>query len=180
MEKFYLTFGVQYPRVPHPYWPGADGKGWVLIEANNYEEARDLARQAFGLSWSHLSTAKHFDEAQMRRRYYPLGKIGYITTAENTVSDPWTVDLSLTPSDPRYYGQETEAHLGNRVEGRLKQDNQPNWGAPYDVEYFHDKCLPDGYDMFATITEVDVHVLNGEMDWANPWVCPACGNGLDQ
>jgi hypothetical protein len=34
--------------------------------------------------------------------------------------------------------------------------------------------------MFEDIFEVDTHVLNFEMDWANPWKCPVCGRELNK
>ena len=179
MEKFYLTFGTKYPTVTHPHWPDATSKGWVLIEANDEAEARHLAMSAFGPYWSMLYEARRFNEAQNKRHYYPLGKIGYITTDENTVNDPWTIDLKFTASDPRYYGEEPDGHLGNRVEGRLLPECDPNLEF-YDVEYFHDRCLPEGYGMFEKITETDAHVLNFEMDWANPWTCAVCGEPLNK
>jgi len=77
--KFYLTFGVQYPGVPHPTWAGADKDGWVTIEARDYDAARELAVAHFKTHWSMLYPAEHFPEEYNKRKYYPKGQLALLT-----------------------------------------------------------------------------------------------------
>lgn len=74
MKNFYMTFGVQYPSEPHPYWSGADGAGWVRIVAESENMARQIAEQFFGMAWSRLYTEPFFD-ASDSRRFYRRGEI---------------------------------------------------------------------------------------------------------
>jgi hypothetical protein len=179
MEKFYVTFGQKYLHEPHPHWPEAHPDGWVLIEASDGEAARTLAMSAFGPYWAFMYDAQRFDEESMKMRYYPKGEIGHITEEAGSPTDATDVPLIFNSSDPGFYGENPDGHLGNRVEGRLKPEHDP-MSDMYDVEYFHDKCLSDGYGMFEDIFEVDTHVLNFEMDWANPWKCTVCGLELNK
>lgn len=79
MHAFYLTFGVQYPEVPHPRWAGADKDGWVKILALDYDDARNVAVSHFGPHWSMLYPAAHFPEEYHKRRYYPKGQLALLT-----------------------------------------------------------------------------------------------------
>lgn len=79
-QEFYLTFGVQYPREPHPTWSGADKNGWVKIIARDEPAARQLAIAHFRQHWSMLYPADHFDEEENKLRYYPLGQLAVITS----------------------------------------------------------------------------------------------------
>lgn len=58
---FYLTFGQKYP------WR----RGWVEVEAVNYEMARKLVVEVFKDQWGWLYT-----EDQITKKDFPLGKIG--------------------------------------------------------------------------------------------------------
>jgi hypothetical protein len=54
MAKFFLTFGQRYAREPHPTFPKAHPDGYVVIEADLYEDAREKACEVVGLHWSDL------------------------------------------------------------------------------------------------------------------------------
>jgi hypothetical protein len=86
--KFYLTFGVQYPSVPHPKWAGADKDGWVTIEATSDEQARELALAHFGNHWSMIYPEKYFPEEYNKRRYYPKGQLALLTAGGMSEWDP--------------------------------------------------------------------------------------------
>ena len=77
--KFYLTFGVQYPGVPHPTWAGADKDGWVTIEARDYDAALELANAHFGRHYSQVIPANHFPEEFNKRKYFPKGQLALLT-----------------------------------------------------------------------------------------------------
>lgn len=85
LQKFYLTFGVQYRHTPHPYWKGADPDGWVLIQAPDYDEARALAVSHFGIHWSMLYESLRFNEEENQRLYYPKGAVAVISSAGETL-----------------------------------------------------------------------------------------------
>ena len=67
--EFFVTFGQQYPREPHPRLALAHKDGWVTIEAENYELARLEAFRVLGGWWSNLYEEKP-DAA-----FYPLGEL---------------------------------------------------------------------------------------------------------
>lgn len=109
LKDFYLTFGLKYPDEPHPYWSGADGKGWVRITAEDEEEARAIAFQFFGPRWAFIYPEADFDRRESRR-FYPKGEllhlvrrrfakpndglgVGYATSPTGTFSEPLEGDL---------------------------------------------------------------------------------------
>lgn len=64
MQEFYITFGVQYGRDPekHEIHPlGMTGNGYAVIEADDYEDARDAAFEVFGSRWAFVYTDKPLD-----------------------------------------------------------------------------------------------------------------------
>lgn len=61
MATFYITFGQISPFKD----------GWVEIEAECEEKARELAFKAFGSKWAFIYSKGKFD-----RTYFPLGKVG--------------------------------------------------------------------------------------------------------
>jgi hypothetical protein len=69
-QDFLLTFGLQYATEPHPTWPECNPKGYVRITATDYEAARAIAVERFGLDWSVLTPAWRFE-----RRYFPAGEV---------------------------------------------------------------------------------------------------------
>ena len=62
--KFYLTFGQQSPL----------RNGWIEVEAESYEEARELVYNVFGSRWSMLYREEGFDERV--KAHFPAGKLG--------------------------------------------------------------------------------------------------------
>jgi hypothetical protein len=182
LQKFYLTFGVQYSHLPHPTWPGAHPDGWVLIEAVNEDRARGLAYLYFKQNWSMLTPENHFPAELNKRQYYPLGEIARIRVGESTVPGnrcwfeaPAYAEQINGTSDPLYYGVMTNARVGCRIEGHLKEDPDTEM---YDVEYVHTECFPAGLALFSGIMETDENVLAFELDWAQPYPCPVCGVSL--
>ena len=65
MKYFFLTFGQKYP------WRN----GWVLVQAKDYEKAREIVVEVFGERWSHLYTEGNFNPM-----YFPAGQIGETLT----------------------------------------------------------------------------------------------------
>lgn len=61
MKKFYLTFGVQYEQEAHPRGSHVHPDGYVVITAEDYDIARDLAVQLYGARWSDIYTEKDFE-----------------------------------------------------------------------------------------------------------------------
>lgn len=86
LQKFYLTFGVQYAREEHPKWHGADPDGWVLIEAHSEPEARELAVAHFDHYWSMLYPGTHFPVEYNKQRFYPVGELAVLTAQGLTES----------------------------------------------------------------------------------------------
>lgn len=68
-QQFYVTFGMQYPREPHPVWPGAHHDGYVVIVAPDERTARGAAFAAFGQHWSMIY------EHEPDPGYFPLGEL---------------------------------------------------------------------------------------------------------
>jgi hypothetical protein len=68
-NDFFLTFGVQYNSEVHPLWADCNAKGWVRITAPDYERAREIATERFGLYWSTLTPGWRF-----QRHYFPAGE----------------------------------------------------------------------------------------------------------
>lgn len=59
MKRYYLTFGQKYRQNLHPLavngiYPHPDG--WVTIEADTYDEAKEIAYVTFGVHWSFIYT----------------------------------------------------------------------------------------------------------------------------
>lgn len=98
LKDFYLTFGLKYPEEPHPYWSGADGKGWVRISANDEEEARDIAFQFFGPRWAFIYPEDKFDRRESRR-FYPNGELLRLVKRDFTVpEDKEDIGYAVAPT----------------------------------------------------------------------------------
>lgn len=86
-KNFYLTFGLKYRDGNHPFWTGADGGGWVRIEADNEETARAIASQFFGMRWAFIYPEDHFNTRD-DRPFYPKGQIlNIVQRSARTPSD---------------------------------------------------------------------------------------------
>lgn len=78
MNKFYLTFGVQYSREPHPRGSHVHPDGYVVITAKDMPTARDIVVQLYGVQWSSLYVEYEFmrdlaDASQTVKDLYPRG-----------------------------------------------------------------------------------------------------------
>lgn len=79
--EFFVTFGQRYAREQHPTIEQAHPDGWLVIEADSWEEARAVAARELGTSWSDLVSKDDF--MKDAERLYPKGEIGRITSAAN-------------------------------------------------------------------------------------------------
>lgn len=74
MKKFYLTFGANYAYEKHPSGAHVHPDGYVVITAEDYDIARDVVTQLYGVYWSDLYSAKSFDLTDMAR-LFPRGSL---------------------------------------------------------------------------------------------------------
>lgn len=77
MPEFFVTFGVQYAREPHPAMGEAHPDGWVVIEAADMGRARLIAARVLDRAWSMIYTAEDHDPS-----YYPRGELARIRDTE--------------------------------------------------------------------------------------------------
>lgn len=173
MPNFYVTFGQKYRHEPHPMFKDAHPEGWVRVEAVDEYEARNLIASCIGPVWSFIYDERRFNPEAAKMRWYPKGELASITEAGASTE---ALVQRYTPSAPEFYGVSNREPIGNRIIGKLKESPSEF----YDVEYFHDYCLAEGYGLFSHIEEVDTNVLAFEMDWANPWMCAGCDERLGQ
>lgn len=178
MQLFYLTFGVQYGRELHPTWAGANGNGWVTIEATDYTRARGLAVAYFDLRWSMLNPAAHFDTADHQARYYPQGELVRIT--QGVQPDEALGLRHFSTSQPQLYGVAEGDMVAWRIEGILKEDSNTDSVVElgYEAETFHTDCGDRGRALFAKISEEDPRVMAWELDWSNEYECKLCGRRI--
>lgn len=69
----YVTFGVQYPREPHPILPEADGNGYLRVVARGL-----LSREAMRASvflWLGARWSFDYDEVP-EAEFFPRGELG--------------------------------------------------------------------------------------------------------
>ncbi len=62
-QKYFLTFGQQYP----------SRDGWVTVYAETYKKAREAVINMFGQKWSML-----YDETEFDDSYFPAGELAVI------------------------------------------------------------------------------------------------------
>lgn len=70
--SFYLTFGVQYEKEPHPNGLWIHPDGWVTICAPSYQVARSVVLGLFQDRWDGLYVDYQFDR---HRHLYPKGEL---------------------------------------------------------------------------------------------------------
>ncbi len=80
MNKFYLTFGVQYSRETHPQGDHVHPDGYVVITAKDYDIARLIVTQLYGNRWSSLYRADQF--TLQDKALYPKGVLLNIQVPE--------------------------------------------------------------------------------------------------
>lgn len=68
----YVTFGQRYRSEPHPTLGKVDPDGWIEIEADTYDEARDIAVNLTKTSAYTAAFAFCYDE-KPEARYFPNG-----------------------------------------------------------------------------------------------------------
>jgi hypothetical protein len=79
VAKWYLTFGQRYAREEHPTFPKAHPDGYVVIEADLYEDARGKAIEEVGLFWADLYSEEDFfsEDDLFGDTMFPLGEIAH-------------------------------------------------------------------------------------------------------
>ena len=60
MEKYYFTFGIGQSLLANRY---------VVIEAENYEAAREIMVESFGTKWAFQYTEKEWTEKNIANEY---------------------------------------------------------------------------------------------------------------
>jgi len=73
MGTFIITFGQQYPREAHPTFPAASRDGWVSVEAEDYDTAKQIADRELAGQYSTIYPQESFEESA---EIYPKGKLG--------------------------------------------------------------------------------------------------------
>lgn len=66
-----ISFGVRYPKEKHPRYAKANGRGYVVIEAGDSDEARRAALVLFGADWSRIYPPGDV----MFPKWWPLGEL---------------------------------------------------------------------------------------------------------
>lgn len=75
VEEFFVTFGSQYPREPHPTWELAHTDGWVRVVAPSYDLARAAVVAWLGRAWSNI----YDDAADLGPEWFPRGELAVVT-----------------------------------------------------------------------------------------------------
>lgn len=75
---WFVSFGVQYPREPHPRHEWVSGEGLVRVEVDDELEARKLTIGHFDRKWSCVYAEDELPQEQ-RDRFFPLGVLATIT-----------------------------------------------------------------------------------------------------
>lgn len=83
-RRYYVSFGVQYPREPHPRTSLAHRDGVIEIQAETEMEARLLAISVLGRHWSNI-----YDDSDVPWSYFPLGIIGHVVREGDLREGPW-------------------------------------------------------------------------------------------
>lgn len=83
-QFWYVTFGQQYSRNPHPRWPKAHPDGVLAVKAFDYDQARQFVLRELGTCWSDL-VSQH-DWLTESWKYYPRGVIEIWDAAREPVS----------------------------------------------------------------------------------------------
>jgi hypothetical protein len=150
LEKFYVTFGVQYSYEPHPILDFAHPDGWMLIEAPNYNAARAVTFMIAGDKFSMIYTEEEFPQADIHR-FYPRGELAHyvflrvdtqvddrppvVETLDDVVyekcADCWLFvekNGSITPGlDPDYadtLAKYVHLHRGDRADTALDESHE--------------------------------------------------------
>lgn len=74
LQRFYVTFGYKYKSEPHPNYHRANPDGYVVINAESEEKARQQAFKVFGNYWSFI-----YSEEKMQFHFFPKGCLDTFT-----------------------------------------------------------------------------------------------------
>lgn len=81
MTQYAVTFGQKYAREEHPTFPAANPDGYLLVEAVDEAEARELIYQVLGRNWAFMydTTDPEWDyNPSTYDSHYPRGALGKI------------------------------------------------------------------------------------------------------
>lgn len=70
MSEFMATFGVRYRTEQHPSGLPVDPDGYVLILADDYDEAVDLMQSEYGQAYAFI-----YPDTNFKPEYHPKGVI---------------------------------------------------------------------------------------------------------
>ena len=75
MNNYFVTLGLQYAHEPHPYLPRhmAQPGGYLLVQAEDENRARDAVYAVIGTAYAFLYTQDEFDGT-----LHPLGCLGIL------------------------------------------------------------------------------------------------------
>ena len=71
--EWFVTFGQRYAHETHPRFPEAHPDGWLVVEADDYDDAREITHGVLGPAWVFIVDLDDFDAS---RSLYPRGEIG--------------------------------------------------------------------------------------------------------
>lgn len=80
-QEFMGTFGVRYKREPHPSGKEVDPDGYVLIHAEDFNEAIQMMQAEYGTAYAFVYGARGFSENSFGLTGYdhhPLGVIAVL------------------------------------------------------------------------------------------------------
>lgn len=174
LKPHYLTFGVNYPRDPHPRWVHATGDGFVKIMAVDEPTARGLAWCYFGQHWSMLHAEQFFDVADMQARHYRLGVIATITQGVPATEESGLKVMQASASE--VHGVPSHTIVAHRIEG-IRKDNSDTDAVEklgYELLLAHHGCVHAARELFAEIHDEDSGVMAFEIDYTHLPTCPIC------
>lgn len=80
--RFIVAFGGRYTREEHPRLPVAHPDNYLLIEAEDYDAARDVAIALLGSMWSGLYPHERKQDRVENNRFYPEGACARVSTTD--------------------------------------------------------------------------------------------------
>lgn len=72
MNEFFVTFNKDNEQNPHPQLPEGYSRGYLIIEAQSWDHAREIALSRLGRTWSFIYPGHEFAK---NKKYYPRGEI---------------------------------------------------------------------------------------------------------
>ena len=68
--NYYVTFGQKYSTEPHPKVRYAHPDGWLRIEADDEDQAREIVFLELGDHWAFI-----YSEDNFKKNYFPRGEL---------------------------------------------------------------------------------------------------------